>query len=73
MLPDADLAELRALSGVSSVEQRGNSVLVTTADSDLLARHLLTRTAARDLEIAAVDLEDAFVALTADDPSAVTG
>ncbi|HEY3603310.1 MAG TPA: ABC transporter ATP-binding protein [Sporichthyaceae bacterium] len=72
-LPDADLAELRALPGVSAVEQRGNSVLVTTADSDSLARHLLTRTPARDLEIAAVDLEDAFVALTADDPSGVTG
>jgi ABC-2 type transport system ATP-binding protein len=66
MLPDPDVAELRALPGVSSVEVRGNSVLVNTADSDLVARYLLTRTAARDLEIAALDLEDAFVALTSE-------
>jgi ABC-2 type transport system ATP-binding protein len=70
-LPDADVAALRALPGVSSVELRGNSVLVTTADSDLVARHLLTHTAARDLEIAALDLEDAFVALTSDEPAGV--
>ncbi|HEY2834885.1 MAG TPA: ABC transporter ATP-binding protein [Sporichthyaceae bacterium] len=71
-LPDPDVATLRALPGVSSVEVRGNSVLVTTADSDLVARHLLTHTAARDLEIAALDLEDAFVALTSDQPAEVS-
>jgi ABC-2 type transport system ATP-binding protein len=69
-LPDPDVAELRALPGVSSVEVRGNSVLINTTDSDLVARHLLTRTTARDLEIAALDLEDAFVALTSDEAPA---
>ena len=36
-------------------------------DSDAVARHLLTSTAARDLEITSHNLEDAFLALTADD------
>jgi ABC-2 type transport system ATP-binding protein len=71
-LPDPDVAALRALPGVTSVEVRGNSVLVNTADSDVVARHLLTATAARDLEIAALDLEDAFVALTSDGAAEVT-
>jgi ABC-2 type transport system ATP-binding protein len=71
-LSDPDVAALRALPGVSAVEVRGNSVLINTADSDLVARHLLTCTAARDLEIAALDLEDAFVALTSDQATEVT-
>ncbi|MFC0504076.1 ABC transporter ATP-binding protein [Micromonospora costi] len=65
-LPDADQAALAALPGVDAVEVRGDTVLVTTADSDLVARHLLTRTAARDLEITSRNLEDAFLALTTD-------
>ena len=34
---------------------------------DAIARHLLTRTPARDLEITSRNLEDAFLALTADE------
>jgi ABC-2 type transport system ATP-binding protein len=65
-LPDADQVALLGLPGVESVEVRGDAVLLRTADSDATARHLLTQTAAHDLEITAHSLEDAFVALTAD-------
>ena len=50
-LPDADVAVLQAIPGVETVEVRGDSVLVASTDSDAVARHLLTHTAARDLEI----------------------
>ncbi|MEU8389901.1 ABC transporter ATP-binding protein [Micromonospora sp. NPDC048842] len=63
-LPGADQAALAALPGVDAVEVRGDSVLVRTGDSDAVARHLLTRTAARDVEITSRNLEDAFLALT---------
>ncbi|MFC0033523.1 ABC transporter ATP-binding protein [Micromonospora chaiyaphumensis] len=63
-LPGADQAVLAALPGVQSVEVRGDAVLVHTEDSDVVARHLLTRTDARDLEITSRNLEDAFLALT---------
>ncbi|MER7444833.1 ABC transporter ATP-binding protein [Micromonospora avicenniae] len=65
-LPGADQAALAALPGVDAVEVRGDSVLVRTADSDMVARHLLTRTEARDVEITSRNLEDAFLALTTD-------
>ncbi|WP_395659590.1 ABC transporter ATP-binding protein [Nocardioides sp.] len=66
-LPDADTASLARLDGVTGVEVRGDSVLVHTKDSDAVARHLLTRTTARDLEITSQGLEDAFLSLTGDD------
>ncbi|NNC12052.1 ABC transporter ATP-binding protein [Planctomonas sp. JC2975] len=66
-LPDADVAALGALPGVTSAETRGDAVIVTTTDSDTAARYLLTRTAAVDLEVTSHNLEDAFVALTGDD------
>ena len=66
-LPDADERTLRALGGVTNVECRGDTVLVQCADSDTVARYLLTHTAARDLEISSNNLEAAFVALTSDD------
>ncbi|MEV0003056.1 ABC transporter ATP-binding protein [Micromonospora sp. NPDC050980] len=64
-LPGADQAALAALPGVRSVEVRGDAILVHSEDSDVVARHLLTRTDARDLEITSHNLEDAFLALTA--------
>jgi ABC-2 type transport system ATP-binding protein len=70
-LPGAQEAVLRALPGVTAVDIRGDLVVLTATDSDLVARHLLNNTAARDLEINAAGLEDAFVALTADTPEAV--
>ena len=66
-LPDADTAAIAALDGVTGVELRGESVLVHTRDSDAVARHLLTRTAAYDLEITSRGLEDAFISLTGED------
>ena len=63
----ADEATLRALPGADSVEVRGDTVLIHSNDSDAVARYLLTSTRARDLEIVARGLEDAFIALTSDD------
>jgi ABC-2 type transport system ATP-binding protein len=65
-LPGADTTALGALAGVDGVEVRGDSVIVHTRDSDAVARHLLTRTAARDVEITAQGIEEAFLSLTAD-------
>jgi ABC-2 type transport system ATP-binding protein len=66
----ADEAALRALPGVDKVELRGDTVLVHASDSDRVARHLLTATDARDLEITSKNLEDAFIALTGDNAAA---
>jgi len=63
---NADRDALAALGGVTSVELRGDTVLITCTDSDAVARHLLTETAASDLEITANSLEAAFMALTGD-------
>ena len=63
-LPDADVAALQALPGVETVEVRGDSVLISSTDSDAVARHLLASTSARDLEITSRGLEDAFISLT---------
>ncbi|WP_144831040.1 ABC transporter ATP-binding protein [Microbacterium sp. BH-3-3-3] len=68
-LPDADLTALAAVPGVDSVEAAGERITVHTRDSDALARHLLTSTTARDLEITAQNLESVFLTLTAE-PSA---
>jgi ABC-2 type transport system ATP-binding protein len=65
--PDADLEALRAVPGADTIEQRGDTVIVHATDSDSVARFLLTSTSARDVEIAARGLEDAFIALTSDD------
>ncbi len=63
-----DQAALLAIPGADSVEVRGETVLVHASDSDSVARYLLTQTPARDLEITTRGLEDAFIALTSDDP-----
>jgi ABC-2 type transport system ATP-binding protein len=63
-LPRADQGALRALPGVDSVEVQAEQVYLRTKDSDAVARWLLTRTEARDLEITSSGLEDAFLSLT---------
>ena len=63
-LRDPDTTALAALGGVDSVEVRGDQVHVHGEDSDAVARYLLTETSARDLEIVARGLEDAFLSLT---------
>ena len=65
-LPGADAAALRAIPGVDGVEVRGDTVLIHSGDSDAVARRLLNQTSARDLEITARGLEEAFLALTGD-------
>ena len=65
-LPGADERTLAKLPGVEGVEVRGDTVLLTGRDSDAIARHLLTKTKAYDLEITAENLEDVFLALTSD-------
>ncbi|GAA0926499.1 ABC transporter ATP-binding protein [Virgisporangium aurantiacum] len=63
-IPGAHLSELAGLPGVDRAEARGNTVLLTCTDSDAALRALLRRTAARDIEVSAHGLEDAFLALT---------
>ena len=65
-LPGADEAALRAIPGVDGVEVRADTVLIHSGDTDAVARWLLTRTSARDLEITSRGLEEAFLALTGD-------
>jgi ABC-2 type transport system ATP-binding protein len=65
-LAGASEAELAAIPGADSVELRGDTVLIHATDSDAVARYLLTSTPARDLEIIARGIEDAFLALTGD-------
>ncbi|HEU5421066.1 MAG TPA: ABC transporter ATP-binding protein [Streptosporangiaceae bacterium] len=65
-LPGADAHQLRQVPGVDSVELRGDTVLIHASDSDAVARYLLTATPARDMEITARGIEDAFLALTGD-------
>ncbi|WP_327152910.1 hypothetical protein [Nostocoides australiense] len=65
--PGASADALHGIPGVESVDILGDTVTIRAADSDAVARHLLTATPARDLEITARGLEDAFVALTGDD------
>ena len=69
-LAGADQAALARLPGVRSVEVRGERVFIQTMESDAVARHLLNATAAHDVEIVTHNLEEAFLALTSDDPAA---
>ena len=61
-LPGVDVDELAALPGVSSAERRGEAVSLRCADSDAAIRALLAAyPQARDIEIAAAGLEQAFL------------
>ncbi len=67
-LPGADLDALARLPGVSGAERRGEAVVLSCADSDEAIRALLAAyPEARDIEIAAAGLEEAFLQLTGDD------
>jgi ABC-2 type transport system ATP-binding protein len=68
-LTDADPTALAALPGVDSVELRGETVLLASRDSDATLRALLDTTTARDIEVTAQNLEDAFIALTVGEPA----
>ena len=67
-LPGADVAQLAELPGVTNADRRGDAVTLTCADSDAALRGLLGRfPAARDIEVHGSGLEEAFLALTADE------
>jgi ABC-2 type transport system ATP-binding protein len=64
-LPAVDADELLALAGVSSSERRGEVVVLRCTDSDVAIRALLgSYPEARDIEISAAGLEEAFLVLT---------
>ncbi|HUA74225.1 MAG TPA: ABC transporter ATP-binding protein [Solirubrobacteraceae bacterium] len=64
-LPGVELPALAALPGVSAADRRGEAILLTCADSDAAIRALLAAyPQARDIEINAAGLEQAFLALT---------
>lgn len=67
-LPRVLASELAALPGVTTADRHGDAVLLSCADSDTALRCLLDRfPAAHDIEVRGAGLEEAFVALTADD------
>jgi ABC-2 type transport system ATP-binding protein len=64
-LPGASADELSAVDGVSSVELRGEAIVLACEDSDRAIRQLLSRyPAMKDIEIAGAGLEEAFMQLT---------
>jgi len=65
-VPGADLANLASLPGVRNVETRGDVVLLQCADSDDTLRYLLSNTRAHDIEVTSADLEDAVLAIGAE-------
>ncbi len=66
-LPGADQFALAGLPGVTTVELRGDTVLIQCQDSDSVLRYLLNHTEAHDLEVTSRNLEEAFIALTGAD------
>jgi ABC-2 type transport system ATP-binding protein len=65
-LVDMDEHALAGLPGVNSAERRGEAIVLVCSDSDAAIRALLgTYPQARDIEIVAAGLEEAFVELTA--------
>jgi len=67
---DAGIVTLGGLPGVSRAGRRGDTIELRCADSDTALRALLDAApAVRDLEITGAGLQDAFLALTTDQPS----
>jgi ABC-2 type transport system ATP-binding protein len=66
-LPQADLAAIAALPGVTNVDTRGAAVVINCSDSDAALRALLAAfPQAHDIEVTGAGLEEAFLQLTAD-------
>ena len=61
------LADAQIRGQVHDVEILGNTLTLTSTDTDAVAALLLSDQLAKDLEITSRGLEDAFVALTSDD------
>jgi ABC-2 type transport system ATP-binding protein len=72
VVPGVVAADVAALPGVADVEVRLDRVVVVSSSSDETLRALLARyPQARDIEIAGVGLDEAFIALTSSaDPDA---
>ncbi|BAS13202.1 uncharacterized ABC transporter ATP-binding protein YvfR [Arthrobacter sp. Hiyo8] len=66
-LPAAERVLLAGMPPVESMDYDGGRLTVRTGDSDAVVRFLLNNTGAHDVEVAANNLEEAFVALTGDD------
>jgi ABC-2 type transport system ATP-binding protein len=67
-LPGADVAQLAALPGVTGADRHGDAVILTCGDSDAALRALLGGfPGACDIEVHGSGLEEAFLALTADE------
>jgi ABC-2 type transport system ATP-binding protein len=65
-LPNSDVDALATLPGVSAAERRGEAAVLSCVDSDAAIRALLAAYPdARDIEITAAGLEQAFMELTA--------
>lgn len=70
-LPDADLAALAALPGVTNVDTRGEAVILNCSNSDVALRAFLpANPGARDIEVTGAGLEEAFLQLTSDNEGA---
>ena len=73
-LPGVEVDSLSTLAGVSTAERHGEAVILSCTDSDVAIRALLAAyPEARDIEIAAAGLEQAFLELTADETPAKAG
>jgi ABC-2 type transport system ATP-binding protein len=71
VVPGATEAGLASLPGVTSAQLRGGRAELACADSDAAIRALLAaHTEASDIEITALGLEEAFLALTAEEAAA---
>ncbi|WAH98265.1 ABC transporter ATP-binding protein [Arthrobacter sp. MMS18-M83] len=66
-LPAIERGLLAGMPPVESMDYDGGRLTVRTGDSDAVVRYLLNNTGAHDVEVAANNLEEAFVALTGDD------
>ncbi|WP_018348668.1 ABC transporter ATP-binding protein [Longispora albida] len=68
VVPGASADQLAGLPSVTGLELRDGRAVLSCADSDRTLRALLAAfPAAHDIEIAAVNLEDAFLALTSEE------
>jgi ABC-2 type transport system ATP-binding protein len=66
-LPDADLAAIARLDGVTNADTRGDAVIINCSDSDSALRAFLPAFPdARDIEVSGAGLEEAFLQLTGD-------
>jgi ABC-2 type transport system ATP-binding protein len=67
-LPGVSEAQLAALPGVRTAARQGDAVILSCTDAETALRALLGQfPQARDVEVHGADLEEAFLALTADE------